>query len=119
GKTVNDLKAAINMQVNKLKQTRISQAELERVKSQVMADDVYQKDSVFYQAMQIGMLETIGVDWRIGDEYVANIKAVTPEQIQSVAKKYFVDDTLSVGELVPLPMYGQPSMALSGANNVH
>jgi zinc protease len=48
------------------------------------------------------MLETIGLDWKIADEYVAKLKSVTAEQVMQVANKYFVDDRLTVGELIPV-----------------
>jgi zinc protease len=62
---------------------------------------------VFYQAMQIGQLETVGLDWRLADEYVDHLKQVTPEQIQQVARKYLVEDSLSVAVLDPLPIEGK------------
>jgi zinc protease len=34
------------------------------------------------------------------------IKAVTAAQVMQVAKKYFVDDTLTVATLDPLPING-------------
>jgi zinc protease len=35
------------------------------------------------------------------DEYVDRIRAVTPAQVQAAAKKYLVDDTLTVAILDP------------------
>jgi len=78
--------------------------ELERVKAQVIAAKVYERDSSFYQAMQIGMLETVGLPWKLADEYLDRIKAVTPEQVQQVAQKYLIDDTLTIAVLDPLPL---------------
>jgi zinc protease len=118
GKTVDELEQAVKDQLQDLKQTPVDKAELERVKAQVVADDVYEKDSVFYQAMQIGMLETIGVDWELGQQYVDNIKAVTAEQVQAVAKKYFIDDTLTVGKLDPLPLDGKRPVVNTGDAHV-
>ncbi|WP_455198752.1 M16 family metallopeptidase [Kaarinaea lacus] len=101
GKTIADLENAIREQIEKLKTELVSQEELDRIKAQVVASKVYEKDSIFYQAMQIGTLETVGLDWRLMDEYVDRLKAVTPEQIQAVAKKYLVDDHLTVAVLEP------------------
>jgi zinc protease len=117
GKTVDDLEVAVREQLERLKQTPVSSEELDRVKAQVVAETVYEKDSVFYQAMQIGMLETIGLDWMVGEQYVDNIKAVTAEQVQAVANKYFVDDSLTIAELVPLPLDG--SRPVSNAGDAH
>jgi zinc protease len=118
GHTVADLEKAVREQIDKLKQTPVTQAELDRVKAQVVAQSVYEKDSVFYQAMQIGMLETIGLDWMDGEKYVDNVKAVTAEQVQAVANKYFVDDSLTIAELVPLPLNHQRPSATAGDAHV-
>ena len=76
---------------------------MERIKTQVVADTIYERDSMFYQGMIIGALESVGLDWRVYEDYVKNIQAVTAEQVQAVAKKYFTDDRLTVAKLVPAP----------------
>lgn len=101
GKSVTDLEQALMEQINKLKTEQVSQQELERIKAQVVAENVYEKDSVFYQAMSMGQLETVGLSWKVADEYVAKVKAVTAEQVQQVAKKYFVEQYKTVAILQP------------------
>ena len=90
-----------------------------RVKSRVVADAVYEQDSVFYQAMKIGKLEAIGLDWRLADEYVERINAVTAEQLQAVASKYLVDKYLTVAQLDPLPMESGSKSAQVSAGGAH
>lgn len=104
GQDVATLEKALRAQVAMLQETPVSAAELERVKAQVLADHVYQEDSVFYQAMRIGMLETVGLGWQRQDEYLPRIQAVTAEQVQAVARKYLVDDQLTLAVLEPQPM---------------
>ncbi|MDX1595300.1 MAG: pitrilysin family protein, partial [Gammaproteobacteria bacterium] len=104
GHTVAELERAFREQVRRLQETLVSEAELERIKAQVVAGKVYERDSVFYQAMQVGILETVGLGWERLDEYLDAVDAVTPEQLQAVARKYLVDDTLTVAELEPLPI---------------
>ncbi|MCX4188580.1 M16 family metallopeptidase [Methylophaga sp. OBS4] len=118
-KTVEDLEQAVREQIERLKSEQVTAEELERVKVQVVAETVYQRDSVFYQAMQLGMLETIGLDWQLSEQYVDNVKAVTAEQVQAVANKYFIDDRLTIAELVPLPVEGRRPAAPAGGNHVH
>jgi zinc protease len=91
-------------EVKRLQQTPVGKDELKRIKSKVVADAVYEQDSIFYQAMKIGQLDAVGLDWHLADQYVDRIKAVTAEQVQAVAKKYLVEQQLTVAELVPLPM---------------
>ena len=104
GHSVAELEAAIKKQIKNLQTTPPTEQELERVKAQVMAASVYEKDSVFYQAMQLGTLETVGVGWQKKDEYLKKIQQVSAEQVQGVAKKYLVDDSLTVAILEPQPM---------------
>jgi zinc protease len=54
--------------------------------------------------MQIGMLETLGLRWQLLDEYVERINAVTAEQVRAVARKYLIEDNLTVASLDPLPL---------------
>ena len=91
--------------------------ELDRVKAGVIAADVYQRDSMFYQAMQIGTVETIGFSWRILDDYSAKLRAVTSEEVQAVAKKYLVKDNLTIATLDPQPI--DPNAKPQGKPHVH
>lgn len=102
GNSIEELEKEIRAQVQRLHTTLATQDELDLIKAQVVASKVYELDSVFYQGMQIGTLETVGLDHKLLDEYVDRIRAVTPEQIQAVAKKYLIDDGLTVAILEPL-----------------
>ncbi|HAF01961.1 MAG TPA: peptidase M16 [Methylophilaceae bacterium] len=104
GKTVAELETALLSQIELIKTGGVTQQELDRVKAAVIAADVYQRDSTFYQAMQLGQLETMGYSWRLLKEYPEKLKAVTSEQIQAVAKKYLVKDNMTVVTLDPQPI---------------
>jgi len=117
GKTVADLEAAVRDQIASLKSGPVSDEELQRVKAQVVSSDVYQRDSVFYQALILGTLESVGLSWRDADKYVDRIKAVTAAQVQQVAVKYFTDRHLTVAQLDPLPMTGKPPRTMTGGMN--
>ena len=104
GKTLEELEQALKNEISQLQDKRVSEKELERVKARVVANAVYERDSVFYQAMQIGMLETVGLGWKKMDDYVERVLSVTPAQVRFVARKYLVDDRLSVAYLEPLPI---------------
>jgi zinc protease len=104
GKTVADLEAALLQEIEKIKISGVTEEELLRVKAQVIAGDVYQRDSMFYQAMQIGNLETAGFSWQLLKDYPAKLQAVTAEQVQAVAQKYFNIDNMTVATLDPQPI---------------
>jgi zinc protease len=119
GHSVKDLEKALLDQVQRLRETPAQTAELERVKAQLRADKVYEQDSIFYQAMQIGILETIGLSWKDAERYLERIEAVTAEQVQAVANKYLVEDRLTVAELVPQPIDPDRPPRATGAAHVH
>ena len=98
------LEQALREEIGQLQEKPVTSEELAQVKAQVVAHKVYEQDSGFYQAMELGMLETVGLSWPKAEEYVDKIKAVTPEQVQAVARKYLVEDRLSIAYLDPLPI---------------
>jgi zinc protease len=121
GHTIAELETALREQVKKLREDLVSEEELKRIKAQVVTSDVYQKDSVFYQAMQIGSLESVGLGWQVSDQYVDKVKAVTAEQVRDVARKYLIDDHLTVAVLDPQPISDEERMRRtqhSGGDNV-
>ena len=104
GRSIAELEQALRDQIKRLQDEPVSEAELARIKAQVVAGKVYEQDSTFGQAMQIGTLVTVGLDWRLQDSYLERINAVTAEQIQQAARKYLIDDRLTVAVLEPLPL---------------
>lgn len=111
GRTVADLEAALRGEVEKLVRDGVTEEELARVKAQVVAGHVFQLDSMFYQAMQIGQLESIGLSYRDVETMLKKLQAVTAEQVRDVAKKYLKDDSLTVAVLDPQPLEQKPSFA--------
>ena len=101
---IKSVEQALRDQVRRLQTEPVAQDELDRIKAQTIAGEVYEQDSIFYQGMVIGKLETTGLPWRLKDEFVERINAVTAEQVLAVAKKYLVESGLTVAVLDPLPM---------------
>jgi zinc protease len=106
GKTVADVEAALREQIRVLVEQGVSNDELQRVKAQVTAAQVYARDSVYYQALRIGMLQTIGLPYDSSDLQVKKLQEVTADQVREVARKYFIDDNLTVAVLDPQPLPG-------------
>lgn len=117
GKTVIELEVALLQQIENIKDSGVTVEELDRVKAGVIAADVYKRDSMFYQGMQLGTIETIGFPWRILQDYPAKLRAVTPEQVQAVAKKYLLKDNLTIATLDPQPI--DPNAKPQGKPHVH
>ncbi|MBC8007049.1 MAG: insulinase family protein [Prolixibacteraceae bacterium] len=121
GKTVTDVETALREQIRMLVEKGVSDDELRRVKAQVTAAQVYARDSVYYQALRIGMLQTIGLPYDSSDLQVKKLQEVTADQVREVARKYLVDDNLTVAVLDPQPLPGgkRPRPSTEGGGRDH
>ena len=120
GKTVDEVAAAIREELERLKRDGVEAAELDRVKAQVLAGQVFQQDSLFYQAMLIGEWEIAGMDYRSREQRFEGLRRVTAEQVREVARKYLTDDRITLAVLDPLPVEpGKAGMGMGGGRHVH
>jgi zinc protease len=104
GHTVAELETALRAEVKRIADEGVTAGELGRIKTQIIAGEVYKRDSMMAQAMEIGQFEASGHNWRDYDKLLDKLRAVTSEEVQAAAKKYFGDDTLTVAVLDPLPL---------------
>ncbi len=104
GHSVDDLRSAILAQINLMKTEPVTQKELDRVKAQVIAAKVYQQDSVMAQADELGSYWVVGLPIELSNEFVNGVKAVKPEQVMAVIKKYCKKTNLTTAVLQPLAM---------------
>jgi zinc protease len=98
------VEAALREQVARVAREGVSEAELQRVKTQWVASEVYKLDSVFNQARELGSYWAQGLPLDAGERLIERLRAVTAEQVKSVAAKYFGEDQLTVGVLLPQPL---------------
>ena len=103
--SVVDLEKYLKLELKNIVNNGVTDVELNRVITSVIAGEVYEKDSIFGSVMVIGQLETMGYSHKIADDYIDNIKKVTSRDIQEVIKKYFYDDVLTVVTLDPQPLH--------------
>ena len=106
GKSVADLEQALRRELARIISDGVSGDELKRVKAQVVSSQVFQRDSIYFQAQQIGSLEIAGYPHQAMDMMISKLRQVTPEQVQAVARKYLVDDSLTIAVLDPQPPAG-------------
>jgi zinc protease len=104
GKTVEELEQGVRQQVKKIIDDGVADDELKRIKAQVIASRVYERDSMMFQARQIGSLETTGYSHKLIDVMTEKLRAVTADQVREVARKYLIDDALTVAYLDPQPV---------------
>ena len=119
GKNVEEVEAALRQEIALLVNEGVNEKELKRIKAQVTAGEVYKLDSLFYQAMQVGQMESMGYGHRALPLMLEKLQAVTAEQVQQVAKEFLKDDNLTVAVLDPQPLSGKPKPQRKGMSHGH
>lgn len=100
--TIQDLKEGILTEIELIKKQPLSTDELQRVKTQIVAQKTFERDSIFGQAMELGLLETIGLGWQTSEKYIERINSVTPQQVQKAAQRYFKENNMTEAVLEPI-----------------
>ncbi len=106
GEYIEDVEDALFEEIELLKEERPSAFELKKAKNRLEAEHVMGQDSLFNQAMQLGLHEILG-DWRLKDKYVGKIRMVTADDLRRVAQKYLTRENRTVGILIPEKREGQ------------
>lgn len=90
GVSIDVIEDELQKLIKDLQTNLVNKKELERIKAQVLATEIYQQDSIDYQARILGMIKTSIGNIKVIDEYTSKINSVTAKQIREVAKKYLV-----------------------------
>lgn len=98
--TTADVEKAVWEELERLKTEPVTKRDLEKVINNVEADLVRGLVSDYGMARRLTWFEQVAGDWRYITTSVDKIKAVTAEDIQRVARKYFTRDNLTVATLV-------------------
>ncbi|MBF1803436.1 M16 family metallopeptidase [Alloalcanivorax profundimaris] len=101
GVSLDELEAAFEQEVRKIAEQPPGEEEMDRVRASVLAGQVYQRDSVMGQAMELGRLSVLGVDWRLAEQFDENLAKVTPEQVQRAARDWLVAERRAVAHVIP------------------
>ena len=101
GQAPEAVEQALLAEIERLKQEVVPDEELTRARNQIEASFVWQQDSVFSRASVLGRFEMLG-SWRLLDDYLPKLRAVTAADLQRVARTYFPLDRKNVSILLPL-----------------
>jgi len=100
GQTPEAVEQALLAEVERLKQEMVPDEELERARNQIEASFIWQQDSVFSRASDLGRFEMLG-SWRLLDAFLPRLRTVTAADLQRVARRYFPVDRKNVSILLP------------------
>src|SRR5581483_272473 len=100
GVTHEDAEVASLREIRKLKTELVSERELQRAKNIILSQMIYLRDSPFGVVSALAEAEAVA-DWKFYADLPKNIEAVTADDIQLVAQKYFTTDNRTVGWFIP------------------
>lgn len=101
GVSLEEIEKAVLVEIENLKNSPVSDDEINRVVTRYMADLIYSQDDIAGQARMIGTLEVNGLSYQLIDQLQQHYEAVTPEDIQRVANTYFNQTNLSNMHILP------------------
>ncbi|HRA67598.1 MAG TPA: insulinase family protein, partial [Caldilinea sp.] len=80
----------------------VASAEMERAIKQTRAQFAYSSESVTYEAYWLGFSQVVAsLAWL--DTWSEQLRAVTPDDVQRVARHYLTPDRQTVGYYIPTP----------------
>jgi zinc protease len=100
GVKTKDAVAEVDRMLAELRDKPVGAEELQKAKNLEQAEFVFGQDSIFREAMMLGIYQLLG-NYRDLDKYLASIDKVTAAQVQSAARKYLVDSNRTDGVLIP------------------
>lgn len=100
GHTMDELATALHKEIDKLKTEPVSATELQRVKNQIRADLLATLNSNMVMAQQLLEYEVKTGSWRNSFKYLDEIAAITPGDVQRVAKVTFTPENRTIGKLL-------------------
>jgi len=96
-----ELIKSIFRQVERFKIDKVNRAELQRALNRLESSYIHSLEEVNGQARNYASYEAYG-DYKLADTYLDKLRAVTAEDIQKVAVKYFTLNNAAVFEYLPV-----------------
>jgi zinc protease len=97
---LDEIEQIVDGELDRLRDEAIEASELERAKRQVESQFVYSSEGVTNQAYWLGQWEIVDT-WRRAGSLPAEIRAVSVDDVQRVAREYLVPERRTVGRLDP------------------
>ena len=95
----NDEFACIH-QYSKIANDGIKENELKKAKAQISSDISFSRDGSYAIAGALNEALAIG-DWKFYTNFIDNINNVSAKHVQSIVKKYLVEDQSTIGWFIP------------------
>ena len=100
GRTHEEVEAALYEVVEQVQDEGVTEAELQRAKNQLRAQEAYSRDGSYAIAVQLNEAIAAG-DWKLYTTFRERLERITPDDVQRVTQTYLLADTRTVGWHVP------------------
>lgn len=101
GKDLDDVKAAVNVEIQKIISEGVTQEELDNARNRFVRSVIYSRDDQSGLARIYGTALSVGLTIDDVDQWTARLAAVTPDDIKAVAAKYLSAQANATGYLLP------------------
>ena len=101
GTSLEELEDAFLDELERLRDEPPEQAELDRVRAQVLSGNVFKQDSISGRAMELGRLAMLEQPLDLSDRMAEELEKVTPEDIQDAVERWFTEDRRAVAHVHP------------------
>lgn len=98
---LNKVKKAIIEEIQFIQNNPTSSEELNKAFNIIERDTFYSRESISNISSELGYIKTVFDDLSMYDDYIKNIKEITPQQIQQAAKKILNTNKMAVSIVVP------------------
>jgi zinc protease len=92
GHTPDEVEAALRAQVASLRDAPVSPAELDIAKTQLLTNEIRQRETIEGRANELAAAQVIEGSAARANSDILDLAAVTPADVQRVARKYLPDD---------------------------
>jgi len=101
GHTPSEGQAEVDAELERLKNQPVPAAELQKAKNQILRDFILDRQTAQSRGEELGYAAVVLKDADLVNTELERFLAVTPADIQRVARKYFVPENLTLLEVVP------------------
>jgi len=99
--------AEVEAELTRLKTQMVSDPELQKAKNQTLRDFILSRQTAQTRGEELGYAAVILKDANLVNTELARFLAVTPADIQRVARKYFIAENVTVVEVYPKNAEGE------------
>jgi zinc protease len=100
-KRLRDATRRVVEEVERLRNSPVSDAELERARVNFLASEQFDRESVSGAASKLGSFEAVGGGWQCEAEALETLRTATPDDLLRVARQYLRPEALVVAALIP------------------